>query len=178
VFVQPIVEIVEYPDYEAYRAFNTFVSKRRPMAWFNWVVVYGMGPVLSLLMLLVIFHSGMVNAFTVGYPLVSVLLIALLATAPRRMFKKVHGNGSTVTNTAFFEDYFAYVSTGENSTRNGSFRYENVVKAYETATAFYLQHGTKIEWYFLPKKFFAPGQVEILRELFVRKFGDNFKSKI
>ena len=175
--MQPIVEIIEQSDYEAYRAFNSFVSKRRPMAWFNGIVVYGVGPVLSLIMLLVILHSGMVNAFTVGYPLLAVILIVLHATGPRRVFKKIHGGSPTTTNTAFFEDYFAYAAMGENSTRNGSFRYDNVIRAYETPLAFYLQQGTKIEWYFLPKKFFAPGQVEILRDLFARKFGERFKMK-
>ncbi|MCL2298964.1 MAG: YcxB family protein [Firmicutes bacterium] len=174
--MQPIVEFTEYPDYEAYRQFNTFARKRLPIAWFNWVVVYGVSPVLSLTMLLLIWHSGMVNAFTVGYPLLSVLLIVFQATAMRRGFKQ-HGKSFISERTAFFEDYYATVTACQNSNHEASYRYDDIVMAYETAAAFYLKKSTGRRWHFIPKKFLAPGQAELLRELFARKFGEKFKMK-
>jgi len=127
-------------------------------------------------MLLVILHSGMVNAFTVGYPLLTALLIVLQSTATRRGFKQ-HSSSFVSERTVFFEDYYAHVTVSQDGNREGSFRYDRVNKAYETATAFYLNYTDK-GWGFFPKKFFAPGQVEALRDLFARKFGERFKTKL
>ena len=141
-------------------------------------MVYAVSPVLALAIIAVEMYSGKIHAVPVLYSLLTVFLIVYSATAPRRIFNKTRGKNPTITSTAFFEDYFAFSAVNQNSTRNGSFRYESVAKAYETATAFYLQQSTKTEWYFLPKKFFAPGQAEALRDLFARKFGERFKSKV
>jgi len=174
--MEPIVEFTEYPDYEAYRAFYYFYNRRRPMAWVSWFMYYALFPVALLLFALAAFFTEVPTSLWLLAPIWLAGMIAN-ATAPRRGFKQLHGKSSTVTCTAFFEDYFAYTATGENTSRSGSFRYENVVAAYETAIAFYFNYTDK-NWGFLPKKFLAPGQAEALRDLLARKFGERFNSKI
>ena len=174
--MQPIVEITEQADYESFRAFCYFTAIRRPMAWINWICLYGVIPAIAAIMVVLDVRKASLSPFTPVYLALFVILLVRQMTALRSAFKK-RSHGFVSSNAAFFEDYFAYVTTGQNSTSSGSVSYGDVAKAYETATAFYLEHSNR-GWSFFPKKFFAPGQVEALRELFARKFGERLKTKL
>jgi len=178
--MQPIVEFTEYPDYKAYREFFYFSSRRRPMAWLNWFCIYAGIPAL-----IVYFYSvtwrrypwdSRYGIYFLLYIVIDIALIIYITSAPRRAFKR-RGKSFITSRTAFFEDYYAFVTTGQSSTSEGSFAYDDVEKAYESTMAFYVKHINK-GWGFFPKKFFAPGQAEALRALFARKFGERFKTKL
>jgi len=174
--MQSIVEILEYPDYEAYRRFYYFLNVRNPAAWFNWIVAYAFVPGCTTFLIVTNLIQGKLAIQTFFFIVSSIALFIYEITKPRRTFKR-RGPGFVTARTAFFEDYYAYVNTGQNSVNEGSHNYADIEKAYETTDAFYVKHKGK-NWGFFPKKFFAPGQVEALRGLFAQKFGDNFKSKI
>jgi len=178
--MEPIVEITEYPDYEAYRRFYYFLNVRNPAAWFNWIITYALMPLVTVHILyadlLNHWRYGQVGINTLWVPAATIALIIYQATKPHRAYKR-RGPGFVTARTAFFEDYYAYVNTGQNSMNEGSRNYVDIEKAYETTDAFYIKYVGK-GWGFFPKKFFAPGQVEALRDLFVRKFGGKFISKI
>jgi len=173
--MEPVVEFIEYPDYEAYRAFFYFVNMRRPMAWVSWFMYYALFPVALLLFALAAFLTEIPTSLWLLAPIWLAGMLAN-ATAPRRSFRR--GKKFIAERTAFFEDYYANLTTCENSSHESSYRYDDVAMVYETATAFYLKKNTANQWGFFPKKFFAPGQVEALRALFARKFGERFKTKI
>ena len=174
--MEPIVEIVEYPDYEAYRRVYYFLNVRNPAAWFNWIAAYAFVPGCTTFLIVTNLIQGKLAIQTFFFIASSIALFIYEITKPRRAFKRKSPSFITCS-TAFFEDHYAFVTTGQNSTNAGSHGYDHVKKAYETTSAFYLKKADK-SWHFLPKKFFAPGQVEILRNLFARKFGDKFVSKI
>ena len=178
--MQPIVEFTEYPDYEAYRAFYYFSARRRPAFWFNSLCAYIVFPIWTIYFFAVHWLWNPWNVrnsiILLLYILFDIYFVIRAASAPRRIFKHP-SNQFTSSRAAFFEDYFVSVNTDQSGTRDSSHRYDYVAKAYETANAFYFNYTDK-GWGFFPKKFFAPGQVEALRALITRKFGDRFKSKI
>lgn len=177
--MEPIVEIMEQADYKAYRAYYYFANRRRPMSWLNWLCAYASIPAMTI-------YYHVVNLFWYPwnsrsgilfllYIVLDIALIIYITSAPRRAFKQ-RSRSFVTGRTAFFEDHYSAVINGESSTQEGSFAYGDIEKAYETTTAFYVKHINK-GWGFFPKKFFAPGQVEALRDLFARKFGERFKTK-
>ena len=174
---QPIVEITKQLDYRAYRKHYYFRERRRPIAWVSWLALV-LGPILwSIFYGADWIHKLQENIIDISAPTLFVFCIAAViyvATAPRRFFRR---NESRVTMTVFFENWISYTHTGQNRSDNGTIKYESVNKGYETKDTFYLQYDGN-EWGIYPKKFFAPGQVEALRALFVRKFGERFKTKL
>ncbi|MCL1952243.1 MAG: hypothetical protein FWF60_05380 [Oscillospiraceae bacterium] len=177
--MQPIVEFTEYPDYEAYRAYYYFVGVRKPIAWINWLCAYAILPAWTVYYF-VRWHTPLWNS-RIGISLLlcavfDIAMIIYVATAPRRGFKR-GGHSFVTSRTAFFEEYCASVVTGQNRTLDVSFNYDDIIEVHETASSFYTKHSTK-NWGFIPKKFLAPGQVEALRALFARKFGERFKTKL
>jgi len=177
---QPIVEITKQPDYKAYRKFYWFSAKFRPIAWFGWLVlasvpvwwIYNYGPEWMNK-----YHQE--NIIELSFLLFFVPYIALVAahcTTPRRLFRQYKKSQPLTTTTAFFEAQFTYRASSQNRSASGCVGYESINRAYETRDAFYLKYDDK-NWGFHPKKFFAPGQAEILRELFARKFGKRFKMR-
>ena len=174
--MEPVVEFVEYPDCEAYRRFYLFAENFRPIAWTNRISIYGVIPTFFACVVINDLRRGSLTYYTlICFVLIAALLIYYL-TAPRRAFKQ-RSSSFVTSRAAFFEDYYAVVITGPNSTQEGSFAYGDILKIYETTSAFYVRHINK-NWGFFPKKFFAPGQVDVLRDLFARKFGERFKTKI
>ena len=178
--MQPIVEFTEYPDYEAYRRFCYFSYRRRFAGWINWLSAYVIFPVWTIFLTVLRLRnpwsgrSGIL--LLLCFAAFGCLMFVYVASAPRRAFSRYRKSHIT-SRTIFFEDYYAHVTIAQSGTHEGSLHYEDIVKAYETASAFYVIHTNK-SWGFFPKKFFAPGQVEALRALFARKFGERFKSKI
>ena len=173
--MEPIVEIMEQSDYKAYRTYYFFVNRRRPMSWLSWIILYGIAPAAAAYVFFRGLQHGMINYITLIFAAIIVAFFVYDATAPRRIFKRQ--SSSFVTNRAtFFEDHYTYVTKGKSSTQEGSFAYSDIEKVYETATAFYMKYITR-SWGFYPKKFFAPGQAQALRELFARKFGNRFITK-
>jgi len=174
--MEPIVEFMEHPDYEAYRRFYLFAENFRPIAWANRISIYGVIPAFFAYVVINDLRRGNLIYYTlICFVLIAALLVYYF-TAPRRAFKR-QSSSFVTSRAAFFEDYYAVVITGQNSTQEGSFAYGDIMKIYETTSAFYVRHINK-NWGFFPKKFFAPGQVEALRALFARKFGEQFISKI
>ena len=171
----PIVEIIEYPDYEAYRAFFYFIRRRNPAMWFSWILLYGVLPAISVYLVIISLRAGSVRLSTliclVGWTALAVYRLL----EPRIQFKK-RGSSFISSRAAFFEEYFAFVTTRQASNHESAHRYEDVESVHETGGAFYILHNGQF-WSFVPKKFMAPEQIAALRELFTRKFGPQFKSK-
>jgi len=180
--MEPIVEITKQPDYKAYRKFYWFSAKFRPMAWFVWLVLasvpvwwiynYGSDWVYK-------YHQENIielSSLVVFVPFIAALVIFQLTT-PRRLFNRYKKSHPRVSTTVFFETQFTYDASYQNRNDSGCVGYENVNRAYETRDAFYLRCNDK-HWGFYPKAFFERfEQVEALRDLFARKFGERFKTK-
>jgi len=179
--MEPIVEITKQPDYKAYRKFYWFSAKFRPMAWVAWLIIasapvywiYNYGPEWMNK-----YHQENIielSSLVVFVPFFIALVIFQLTT-PRRLFRQYKKSQPLTTTTAFFEAQFTYSASSQNRSDSGCVGYENVNRVYETRDAFYLKYNDKY-WSFYSKKFFAPGQAQALRDLFVRKFGNRFKTK-
>ena len=177
---QPIAECREYSDYASYRSYLYFVRRRQPMAWLNWFAAYCFGPTMSAYLIskylwyirLIVF--GWLTVVIPLFVIVSLFLIIYMISEPRRLFKRGPGRSPFTSITSFYEDRYTFVTTGDNTNLNGSVSYNRIVSTYETKTAFYIKSDVK-GYGFFPKKYFTPEQIDALRELFTRKFGEKFK---
>ena len=168
-----IVEITVSPDYKAYRKFNNFTARRRPMTWVSWFSAYCFIPMAMIYLLCRDWRNGSVSLLTLIYIAVTAALIVWQTTTLRRAFKR-NKHSFIARRAAFFEDGFTSITTGQSSTQEGSHGYDDVAKAYEIRSAFYLKYVDG-NWGYFPKEFFVSGQIEALRALFARKFGDRFR---
>ena len=145
---QPIVEITEHTDYGAYRKFFYFARMHMPLVWVYWAMCYLAMPAIILMIVNDSLSSGETPyGLVLIIPLWLICVIFVLST-PRRSFNKTQARNPTVTNTAFFEDRFAYAETGQGTVRNGSIGYDQVARVYENKDAFYLKYNTANNWGF------------------------------
>jgi len=166
----PILIITEHSDYKTWKKGIGFGIKRLPAVWIFFAVfaVFVLwqfaGFVQSVLSGEYAWHGIIPTLFVL-----SMLLVFFFVVMPRVLYR----SNASVTTSWFYEDRFAYSSVRRDVTLSGIKNYDEVRKAYETKALFYLKCGK--DGHFLPKSHLSGDQVEALRSLFARKFGDKFK---
>ena len=173
---RPIVEIIERGDYKAYRKFYYFMMRRHLMAWFAWIPLCGLAPIVLITVIHSFFVAHTNNATSLVMFVLFTVAIAFNAYLPRITFKRNWGQHQLEVKTSFFEERFDYVSTGQNTGTSASIRYERIAKVYDTESAFYLKYAEK-NWGYIPKSCMALEQADALRALFALVLKDKFKQQ-
>jgi len=170
---QAIVVISEQSDFRSWRKGLGFGLRRQPViliicgataAFWLWQVIWLARDA----------YSGDENgAGLIPFLFITTLIfLFLFVVIPRGIYR----SNASVTTTWFYENRFSFYSVRRDITLSDTRGYDQVSKAYETKDTFYLKH--KKGWCFLPKSRLTEEQIKALRELFARKFGEKFKSKV
>jgi len=178
---QPIVEITVHTDYESFKAFSRDLTKR-------WIVrcMLGLAATLALGTLcgfLLTSDWGIIEversrwfwtifsvwaAFALGY--FAYVVHATIHSRSLDAYKKYKDIYKQQRHYAFYENHL-YLQMPHN---NQTVDYVFYAEARETKAAFYLK--TKLDEHVqFPKEHLSNDQATALRELFARKFGENFK---
>ena len=170
--VEPILVITEQSDFKTWRKGIGFGIRRHPAIWFlyaifaSFVIWQFAGLVQSILSGEYAWHGVIPPLF-----ILSLLLVFLFVVVPRLLYR----SNASVTTSWFYEDRFAYSSVRRDVTLSATKSYDQVRKAYETKDLFYLKCGK--DGAFQPKSRLTDDQIEALRDLFTRKFGERFKTR-
>ena len=165
---QAIVELTIHINLDDYKAYHWYwMRKEKP--WWPWL----MGIFLALVLLCAVWSYELPER---SVPLIVFgLALAIGAfTRPRRIYKKKRAAFDAHASYVFFEDHL-YVQVNDRGSDNEiTAQYSRYLWVAETKSAFYLKTPDK-NYIILPKHCMAPEQINALRELLARKFGERFK---
>jgi len=171
--MEPVLVITEHSDYRTWKKGIGFGIKKHPAVWlFSAIFAAFMlwqftGLIQSILSGEYAWH-GVIPFWFVF----SLLLVFLFVIVPRWLYR----SNASVTTSWYYEDRFEYSSVRRDVTLSGIKSYDQVRKVYETKDLFYLKCAK--DGYYSSKSRLNEDQIDALRELFTRKFGERFKTKI
>ena len=167
---QPIIEALILIDEGDYKSCHWYwMRKEKP--WLLWV-----NALLWIAFLLICIYFFVSTYYLYGAVLLALALVLNVQriTAPGRYYKKNRAAFDAQRVYAFYEDCLFTKISDRGSDSEITSQYSRYLRAEETKTAFYLKTPDK-NYVNLPKKCFSEEQIDVLRELFGRKFGEKFK---
>jgi len=105
------------------------------------------------------------------------LALISLALRPRLAYRRRRETYEAAVSYVFFEDHLCMRKSDQGADTQVTAQYSRYPWGGESLTAFYLKTPDR-NYVSLPKHCLTKEQADTLRDLFVRKFGENFKTKM
>ena len=179
---QPIVSLNTRVDFEDYRAFYWFATlrgRRRVQLCVSAAITLAMlGFAAWWLYGCFVYGETELLPHGLFFVACAVFLIVVRVRMPRIGYKRMLRVSPEPKGRdyAFYEDHLVCSAETAHGVDQSTARYEKYAAAIETVTAFYLEINEKPARYVvIPKRYLAPEQIEQLRGLLMRKFGEKFK---
>jgi len=171
--MEPVVEVTIQIGLDDYMAYIRY-WRRRERPWIPWL----RGLYTALILLVSVWNFASMKILGGIILLVFGTAFAIMFfTEPARAFKKNRAAYDAHAVYAFFEDHLCVLVSDRGADSQITAQYSRYLWAAETNTAFYLKTPDK-NYINLPRHCFTDEQAQALRELFTRKFGERFKTKI
>jgi len=192
---QPIVEITTRLDYEEFKKYARYVHLRTKNILLSIlsIVLYPTFIFLFLLPVVAVLHALGIElpdaalpgilwglySFSALFFMFFLYISVMEFRAAIRSYKKHQRYHEADSHEVFYEEFIHTHMELPEITSDHQIRYSYYAEAIETKSAFYLtlthdknQHGI------FPKKYITEDQTAALRDLFARKFGERFKTKL